>query len=51
MPGLAAVGEIAAKLGHEIRNSLGGLRLYVDHIREDSVASATADRALDGMVR
>jgi len=48
---LAAVGEIAAKLGHEIRNSLGGLRLYVDHVREDGVATATAERALDGMVR
>ncbi len=32
---LAAVGEIAAKLGHEIRNSLGGLRLYVENMRHD----------------
>lgn len=48
---LAAMGEIAAKLGHEIRNSLGGLRLYVDNIREDMAASPAAQRAVDGMVR
>jgi len=48
---LAAMGEIAAKLGHEIRNSLGGLRLYVDNISEEVAQSPAAQRAVEGMVR
>ncbi len=48
---LAAVGEIAAKLGHEIRNSLGGLRLYVENIREEIAPNGSGHRAIANMVR
>jgi PAS domain S-box-containing protein len=48
---LAAMGEIAAKLGHEIRNSLGGLRLYVENIRDVVSPDPGAKRAADGMIR
>jgi signal transduction histidine kinase len=47
---LAAVGEIAARLGHEIRNSLGGLRLYVENVREEIDPKGAAGRAIDSMV-
>jgi signal transduction histidine kinase len=47
---LAAIGEIAAKLGHEIRNSLGGLRLYVENVREEIDPKSAAGRAIDSMV-
>lgn len=47
---LAAVGEIAAKLGHEIRNSLGGLRLYVENVREEIDPKSPACRTIDSMV-
>jgi signal transduction histidine kinase/CHASE2 domain-containing sensor protein len=47
---LAAIGEIAAKLGHEIRNSLGGLRLYVENVREEIDSQSTARHAIDNMV-
>jgi signal transduction histidine kinase len=47
---LAAIGEIAAKLGHEIRNSLGGLRLYVENVREEIDPKGAAGRAIDSMV-
>jgi signal transduction histidine kinase len=47
---LAAVGEIAARLGHEIRNSLGGLRLYVENVREEIDPHGAAGRAIDSMV-
>jgi len=47
---LAAIGEIAARLGHEIRNSLGGLRLYVENVREEIDPKSTAGRAIDSMV-
>jgi len=48
---LAAMGEIAAKLGHEIRNSLGGLRLYVENMREEIDPAGRGARTIDGMVR
>jgi signal transduction histidine kinase len=48
---LAAVGEIAAKLGHEIRNSLGGLRLFLDNIRDEIAPASRAARAYHSMVR
>jgi signal transduction histidine kinase len=48
---LAAVGEIAAKLGHEIRNSLGGLRLYVENVREEVSPQGTGARSIEAMVR
>ncbi|UCE03183.1 MAG: CHASE2 domain-containing protein [Candidatus Latescibacterota bacterium] len=48
---LAAVGEIAAKLGHEIRNSLGGLRLYVENVREEVPPHGTGARSIEAMVR
>ena len=47
---LAAMGEIAAKLGHEIRNSLGGLRLYVENIRDETEVGSAGRRAIDNMV-
>jgi signal transduction histidine kinase len=47
---LAAIGEIAAKLGHEIRNSLGGLRLYVENVREEIDPQSTAGQSIDAMV-
>jgi signal transduction histidine kinase/CHASE2 domain-containing sensor protein len=47
---LAAIGEIAAKLGHEIRNSLGGLRLYVENVREEIDPQSAAGHAIDSMV-
>lgn len=47
---LAAIGEIAARLGHEIRNSLGGLRLYVENVREEIDPKSAAGRAIDSMV-
>ncbi len=47
---LAAIGEIAARLGHEIRNSLGGLRLYVENVREEIDPHGDAGRAIDCMV-
>jgi signal transduction histidine kinase/CHASE2 domain-containing sensor protein len=47
---LAAIGEIAAKLGHELRNSLGGLRLYVENVREDIDPKSPAGHAIDRMV-
>lgn len=47
---LAAIGEIAAKLGHEIRNSLGGLRLYVENVREEIDPKGAGGRAIDQMV-
>lgn len=47
---LAAIGEIAAKLGHELRNSLGGLRLYVENVREDIDPDSPAGHAIDCMV-
>ena len=47
---LAAIGEIAAKLGHEIRNSLGGLRLYVENVREETRPNSSGRRAIDSMV-
>ncbi len=48
---LAAVGEIAAKLGHEIRNSLGGLRLFLDNMRDEIAPASRAARAYTSMVR
>jgi signal transduction histidine kinase len=47
---LVAIGEIAAKLGHEIRNSLGGLRLYVENVREDIDPKSSAVHTIDCMV-
>jgi PAS domain S-box-containing protein len=47
---LAAIGEITAKLGHEIRNSLGGLRLYVENVREEIDPNTSAVRTIDSMV-
>jgi two-component system sensor histidine kinase HydH len=47
---LAAIGEIAAKLGHEIRNSLGGLRLYVENVRDETEPGSAGRRAIDNMV-
>jgi signal transduction histidine kinase/CHASE2 domain-containing sensor protein len=47
---LAAIGEIAAKLGHEIRNSLGGLRLYVENVREEIDPSGAGGRAIDSAI-
>ena len=47
---LAAMGEIAAKLGHEIRNSLGGLRLYVENVRDETEPGSAGRRAIDDMV-
>jgi two-component system sensor histidine kinase HydH len=47
---LAAIGEIAARLGHEIRNSLGGLRLYVENVREEIDPQSPAVRTIDSMV-
>ncbi len=47
---LAAIGEIAAKLGHEIRNSLGGLRLYVENVRDETEPGSVGRRAIDDMV-
>jgi signal transduction histidine kinase/CHASE2 domain-containing sensor protein len=47
---LAAMGEIAAKLGHEIRNSLGGLRLYVENVRDETEPGSAGRRAIDNMV-
>lgn len=47
---LAAIGEVAAKLGHEIRNSLGGLRLYVENVREEIDPGGAGGRAIDQMV-
>ena len=32
---LASIGELTAKLGHEIGNSLGGIRLFTDNLREE----------------
>lgn len=32
---LASIGELSAKLGHEIGNSLGGIRLFVDNLLEE----------------
>ena len=32
---LASIGELSAKLGHEIGNSLGGIRLYTDNLLEE----------------
>lgn len=47
---LAAIGEIAARLGHEIRNSLGGLRLYVENVREEIDPESPVVRTIDSMV-
>ena len=32
---LAAIGELSAKLGHEIGNSLGGIKLFTDNLMEE----------------
>jgi PAS domain S-box-containing protein len=32
---LASIGELSAKLGHEIGNSLGGIRLFTDNLVEE----------------
>ena len=32
---LASIGELSAKLGHEIGNSLGGIRLFTDNLLEE----------------
>ena len=32
---LAAIGELSAKLGHEIGNSLGGIKLFADNLVEE----------------
>ncbi len=32
---LASIGELSAKLGHEIGNSLGGIRLFLDNLLEE----------------
>ena len=32
---LASVGELSAKLGHEIGNSLGGIKLFTDNLMEE----------------
>lgn len=32
---LAAIGELSAKLGHEIGNSLGGIKLFTDNLLEE----------------
>ena len=32
---LASIGELSAKLGHEIGNSLGGIRLFADNLLEE----------------
>lgn len=32
---LASIGELTAQLGHEIGNSLGGIRLFTDNLREE----------------
>ncbi|MFQ5600139.1 MAG: ATP-binding protein [Candidatus Krumholzibacteriia bacterium] len=47
---LAAMGEIAAKLGHEVRNSLGGLRLYVENVRDEIPPTGTGARAIESMI-
>ncbi len=48
---LAALGEIAAKLGHEIRNSLGGLRLFIENARLELPAPGLGTRSIDAAVR
>lgn len=48
---LAAMGEIAAKLGHEIRNSLGGLRLFVEHVRDEIAPTSAGARSIDSAIR
>ena len=48
---LAALGEIAAKLGHELRNSLGGLRIFVEHVRDEIPPTGVGVRSIDSAIR
>lgn len=48
---LAAMGEIAAKLGHEIRNSLGGLRLFMENVRDEIPPASAGGRSIDAAIR
>lgn len=44
---LAALGEMAAGLAHEIRNPLQGIQLYADMLEQDNAENPTALRLLE----